>query len=238
MNLLTTTINSRFVNKHSTRIAWFLALLIFAIVVLSIIWTTWSQKKIKASNYQPQTINIISKNTQPAYRVNDIVSANLFGNPAPTVVKQTIAPKTTLDLTLVGVLWSSDNNLGRAIIMAGKKASELYSLGEDIKGASASIEEIRSTEVILNRNGALESLPLLEKQTNGNRPILTFENDIESDEAILSNIRSNTDNRAANPQATVISSNQTENTAPTNNRRVRQPNFPGLDRALEKMNDL
>ena len=187
---------------------------------------------------ESEKINIISKNTHPAYRVNDIVSANLFGNPAPTVVKQTIAPKTTLDLTLVGVLWSSDNNLGRAIIMAGKKASELYSLGEDIKGASASIEEIRSTEVILNRNGALESLPLLEKQTNGNRPILTFENDIESDEAILSNIRSNTDNRAANPQATVISSNQTENTAPTNNRRVRQPNFPGLDRALEKMNDL
>ena len=230
-------INSRFLNKHSIKITWFLAISVLCIVVVSIIWTVLKQSRIKASNYEPQEVQIIAQNNQPIYQVNDIVSANLFGNPTPPIIEQRVAPKTTLDLTLVGVLWSSDND-GRAIIMAGKKASELYSLGEDIKGASASIEEIRSAEVILNRNGALESLPLIKKTANNGQKILVFENETDT---VTNSVSSEVGNNNRSRSPIINRANQIQNTAnggSTDNRRVRRPNYTCLYRALEKMGEL
>ena len=215
---------------------WVLAALCLLLAFSRIAWTAYSQRQIKLSNYQPQVIKPIVKSVGPSYRINDIVSANLFGNPTPVKVVQK-APKTTLDLTLEGILWATDPSLARAIIKSGKKKSELYSVGESIKGAGASIKEIRDGEVLLNRSGATESLPLIRKTTSGNRKVLTFANSSQN-----SNIATVTNSRPRSRAATVRTSTQrpskrsiAPNGAP---RKVRKPNFSGLDKALKRMGEI
>ena len=236
MNALHTITNNRVWNKNGVKIAWIVAILLLAIIIFSMVWTTWNHVKLKRANYQPQTIAPIKTASRPTYQVKDIVTANLFGDPTPApVVKE--APKTTLDLTLVGVLWSSDNTVGRAIIMSGKKPSELYSLEEEIKGAGAKIEEIRDGEVILNRNGALESLPLKKIIDSNSRIVVSYPEDLPDDFKEFiddhSSIEPSTTNRRS------ASSNLTERgTSNNQNRRVRRPNFSGLDQALKKMGEL
>ncbi|NND00587.1 MAG: hypothetical protein HKN85_10435 [Gammaproteobacteria bacterium] len=230
MDTLNTISISRFWNKHGVPIVWAVALLLLLIALVKVSWSGYSQYQARQANYQAQAVTAIAQSARPSYRVNDIVSANLFGDPSPKpVVKK--APKTTLDLTLQGILWASDAGMARAIIRTGKKKSELYSVGENIKGAGASIKEIRYNEVLLNRKGATESLPLLKKTFSGDRQLVTV---------------SNPPVRAL-PRGSVASAKQASmkfqraNRARAPNgppRKVRQPDFSGLDRALKKMGEL
>ena len=98
MDLFNIISNNRLWNKHGTLVVWILACLALLIAATRIGWTAYSQAKIKNTNYQTQEIKSLVKSNKPLYRVNDIVSANLFGNPTPKIIVKK-APKTTLDLT-------------------------------------------------------------------------------------------------------------------------------------------
>ena len=230
MDLFKIISNNRLWNKHGTLTVWLLACLALLIAVSRIGWTGYSQAKIKKANYQAQDINPMVKSSRLLYRVNDIVSANLFGDPAPKLVVEK-APKTTLDLTLQGILWATDSTQARAIIRSGKRSSELYSVGEDIKGAGASVKEIRNGEVLLDRNGATESLPLLKKTTSGNSPLITY-SDQATEIGLGSNTRTLKRTLSNTPTRAIRSAS---NTTP---RKVRKPNYSGLDKALRKMGEI
>ena len=230
MDLFNIISNNRFWNKHGTLAVWLLACLALLIAVSRIGWTGYSQAKIRSANYQAQDINPLVNSSKPLYRVNDIVSANLFGDPTPEKVVAK-APKTTLDLTLQGILWATDSTQARAIIKSGKKSSELYSVGENIKGAGASVKEIRDGEVLLDRNGATESLPLMKKTSSGNGPLITY-----SDQATEITLGGNTrplERYLSNPPKQLRSASS--NTTP---RKARKPNYSGLDKALKKMGEI
>lgn len=230
MDLFNIISNNRFWNKHGTLAMWLVACMALLLAVSRIGWTAYSQTEIKNANYQTQLIKPLVRSSKPVYQVNDIVSANLFGDPSPIkVVKK--APKTTLDLTLQGILWATDSTQARAIIKSGKKSSELYSVGEDIKGAQASVKEIRNGEVLLNRNGATESLPLLKKTSSGNRPIISYS--AHSDDSDIANALTEAMEQKAAPIKRV--SRAASNGSP---RKVRKPNFTGLDKALKKMGEI
>jgi type II secretion system protein C len=227
MDLFKTISNNRLWNKHGTPVVWLLACLALLIAVSRAGWIGYSQSKIKNTNYQAQKIDPLVKSSRQLYRVSDIVSANLFGDPAPKIVVEN-APKTTLDLTLQGILWATDSTQARAIIRRGKRSSELYSVGEDIKGAGASVKEIRDGEVLLDRNGATESLPLLKKTSSGNQPLITY---VDQTAAIELDGNTRTLNRNISEPASRAESNATP-------RKVRKPNFSGLDKALRKMGEI
>jgi type II secretion system protein C len=163
MDLFNTISNNRFWKKNRVHLMWALALLCLALALSRIIWNVYSQGQIKEANYRSQNISPIATPPRESYRLSDIVSANLFGDPTPAPKAQVAAyaPKTTLNLSLQGVFWASETKLARAIIAVGKKKAELYSVGENIRGANASIKEIRPDEVLLDRNGATESLPMV-----------------------------------------------------------------------------
>ena len=231
MELLNTIANNRFWSRHGLQAGWALSVLILLLAVGKVSWTAYQQSQIKHANYQAQSLAPIARANRSGYRVNDIVAANLFGDPAPKpVLKQ--APKTTLDLTLQGILWASDPNLARAIIMSGKRKSELYSVGEDIKGAGASVKEILNGEVLLNRNGATESLPLVKQKGSGNRQIISYSTPLQ--QATGSSSMPNNQTLSQNVQASRAKPT-TPNGAP---RKIRKPNFSGLDRALKKMGEI
>jgi type II secretion system protein C len=219
--------NNRLWNKHGVLLMWGLAGFLLFLSISRIAWTSYSQAKIKRINYQAQEIKPLAVNNRPLYRVNDIVSANLFGDPTPkVVVKQ--APVTTLNLTLQGILSATDQSQARAIIQSGKRASELYSVGEDIKGAGASVKEIRPNEVLLDRNGATESLPLKKKTGSGNRAIISYDDQPSSDLA----------STPASNQPSTITSNSPRQTNKRTPRKLKKPNLSRLDQALKKMGEI
>ena len=222
MESLNTFSNHPFIMKHGPKLALVLAILLLLALLISSGLTVRDQVKIKAKNYTPQPVKPINKSKRPKYRINDVVSANLFGDPSPKKVVKN-APKTTLDLTLHGILSASDTSVARAIISSSKnKKAELYSVDEKIKGAGASIKEIRAQEVILNRNGSIESLPLKKKESKGNN-------------IIFSTATTPTSNRAARTNSTNSNAVARPISANGEPRKIRKPNFSGLDRALEKL---
>jgi type II secretory pathway component PulC len=231
MQLLNTISTSRTWTRHGLKIAYGCSSILLLAVIASAALSIKTQSEIKAANYAEQSIAPIKKRAQHSYRVNDIVNANLFGNPSPVAIAK-IAPKTTLDLTLQGVLAASDNSIARAIIMSGKRKSKLYSIGESIKGAGVSIEAIKANEVLLNRNGAIESLPMikLKSRGNGNDSIISY-SDGSSGQV------SNSGLQKVSSQVSRTSSGKPRS-ASGRPRKIKKPNFSGLDRALQKMGEI
>ena len=128
---------------------------------------------------------------------------------------------------------ASDTKMARAIIRSGKSKSELYSIGEKIKGAGVSVEDIKFNEVLLNRNGAIESLSLNKNSSKLSASIFTYTSQGSSGTA---------QNTYANPQVSIENTTQRSTPKPRSEngqrRAIKQPNFSGLDRALKKMDEI
>jgi len=172
MKLLNT--KFRLWNRHGVKVVWTLTIVWLLVILWTIAWDTRSHHQIKLENYSLQTIDLAQNTKLSYYRVQDITSANLFGDPTPK--KITIAPKpTTLDLSLDGLLWVSNGSASRAIIASGKKKPKLYAIGQEIVGANGvSIKEIQRNEVILNRNGLTESLSLIKSTINDDQRLIDY----------------------------------------------------------------
>lgn len=71
----------------------------------------------------------------------------------------TDAPKTTLSIQLTGVVASTADQKGLAIIESNG-SQETYSLGDKIKGTSASLKEVYADRIIITNAGRYETLML------------------------------------------------------------------------------
>ena len=233
MELINTISTSRIWTRHGLKITYALSILLLLLAISSIAWQVRSQSKLKAANYAPQKIAALKTNSKPSYQINNVVHANLFGDPKPKKPIQKNTPKTTLNLKLQGVLSATDTTMARAIIASDNKASKLYSIGDKIKGSGVSIKEIRADEVLLNRNGATESLPLVKSKgsSKGDNSIISYTKRSSGD---ISNAKFST---AAQTSAVSNSAPRPRSTNGTP-RKIKKPNFSGLDRALEKMGEI
>ena len=234
MELINTISTSRVWTRHGLKITYAISILLLLLAITSVAWQVRSQQKLKASNYAPQKIAPIRKNSKPSYQINNVVHANLFGDPNPKKPVQKNAPKTTLNLKLQGVLSASDETIARAIIASGSGASKLYSIGDKIKGSGVSIKEIRADEVLLNRNGAIESLPLVKSKVSskGDNSIISY---TKRASGSISNAKYSP---PATQASTISRSTPRPRSANGEPRKIKKPNFSGLDRALEKMGEI
>ncbi len=112
---------------------------------------------------QPATTNTTTDDantTQNSWRIG---RWHLFGNaeqqphPAPRVAQP--LPETRLNLTLRGIVSSSDAHSGGAIIASGNGQEVYYSVGSTLPGG-ATLQSIFKDHVVLERNGRLEKLKL------------------------------------------------------------------------------
>ena len=71
----------------------------------------------------------------------------------------TDAPKTTLSIQLTGVVASTADQKGLAIIESNG-SQDTYSLGDKIKGTSASLKEVYADRIIITNAGRYETLML------------------------------------------------------------------------------
>ena len=224
MDMIHTILSNRIFNRYAVLYATIIAALILLSTIGFISWDIYQDNKKKKADYAKPT-QVINTQSVKAYRVNDIVSAHLFGD--PTVVKNTVkaAPKTTLDLTLQGILSADNSQMARAIIAVSKGKGKLYKVGEKIEKTSVTIKEIRAYEVLLNRNGTTESLPLIKKSSSGNRSIAAYNE--QNQNSASNNRRQSSQQKSAPPPPRTAEP-----------RAIKKPNFRGLDKALEKMGEI
>jgi general secretion pathway protein C len=100
----------------------------------------------------------------PAIQLATIVNAHLFGTAAGSGADN--APNTTMPLILAGVIADKDPNKGQAIIGASAASGKLYAVGAMIPGG-ARLHAIFTDRVLIERNGALETLPLPRNAPSG-----------------------------------------------------------------------
>ena len=147
-----------------------LVVALLAIFLLSygaeLTWRLWPQptdnNRLKnISSGQPVT----PKNSNSRLNLADIKRLNLFGdyNAAPVEEKEltevTDAPMTRLNLTLTGVVASSDKDQGAAIIENSNK-QQTYGIGEKIEGTNASLKVVYADRVIIKNGQTSETLML------------------------------------------------------------------------------
>lgn len=211
------------------KIVWAIAVLVFLLVLASVGYAEYANQQVKKAEYAPQNLPPIATVSGPQYRVTDITSANLFGDPRPKEAITKNIPKTSLNLKLIGVLWATDQELARVVIQSGNKNAKLYAIGAKIDGAGASVKEIHANEILISRNGATEKLALI-KET-GADDIISYENASFNDTEQAANSYRGRNSNISRSTRKPISPNG-------ENRKIRKPNFSGLDRALEKMGEI
>lgn len=137
------------------------------LLLIAIVWSlsqlTW-QLLTPTQNVKPLIQTSGSQSSSSANRVNlsDILALNLFGKYSaqkeePKQVE--VAPVTSLNLKLMGVVSSSEPSLAAAIIEKSGSQST-YGVGEKIDGTQAVIREVYPDRVILEQRGKRETLML------------------------------------------------------------------------------
>ncbi|EGQ9178702.1 type II secretion system protein GspC [Vibrio alginolyticus] len=127
-----------------------------------IVWLAILQSS-EVPQWRPSASGVVASNKGDAIDFNALQNANLFGKfteQKAAVVEQPIvkdAPKTRLNLTLVGAVASSDANTSLAVIAnRGKQAT--YGLGEEIEGTRATLKAVLVDRVIIDNQGRDETL--------------------------------------------------------------------------------
>ena len=92
-----------------------------------------------------------------------VANQHLFGDDKTAIESETItqAPATRLNLKLIGVIAAQNNSLSKIIIQIDNSDVGVYSIGDKLPKGNATIEKIETTQVLLRRNGKLESLAII-----------------------------------------------------------------------------
>lgn len=113
----------------------------------------------------PQPAILPAMTSQQTTGTTSLAAWHLFGNAkllADPRAQAQLAPTTTLNVTLTGVLASSNPRAGVAFIAGDDGEPQKIRVGEEIQ-AGVMLDQVYPDRVILNRGGNLETLPLREE---------------------------------------------------------------------------
>ena len=95
--------------------------------------------------------------------INDLIALNIFGEAdkitAQPISTVTDAPETKLNLVLTGVVASTTEDDGAAII-ANRNKQNTYGIGDKIEGTQATLNRVFADRVIISNRGTKETLML------------------------------------------------------------------------------
>lgn len=149
----------------STGVFWLLVIIALYLAA-QITWKLFPSESSQLT-WQP-TLSSVEPSGGSSASLDGISRLALFGQfsdkpaapKAEQVVEQiTDAPKTSLSIQLTGVVASTAERNGLAVIES-RGSQETYSLGDKIKGTSASLKEVYADRVIITNNGRYETLML------------------------------------------------------------------------------
>ncbi|WP_108945157.1 type II secretion system protein GspC [Shewanella halifaxensis] len=126
--------------------------------------TRWVPTPVSTS--APGQVNILGLQQLSLFGKVDAEGTKPKAAPVEEII--TDAPKTSLSIQLTGVVASTTEKKGLAVI-ASSGSQDTYSLGDKIKGTSASLKEVYADRIIITNSGRYETLMLdgLEYSTNG-----------------------------------------------------------------------
>ena len=128
-----------------------------------LVWRIIPEPQLSATPTVSRAPVISSSSGQNGVNIAKIQQLNLFGNaaakPAEPVAEVTDAPETRLNLTLTGVVASSEQEAGTAII-ENRGSQAVYGLGEKIEGTNATLQKVYNDRVIIKNGVRNETLML------------------------------------------------------------------------------
>ncbi len=130
-----------------------------ALIVLELGQLAYSMYATPVKSPQP-VATPSSRPQRPVLDIQGVISAHLFGIAVvdPGSQDPANAPQSSANLVLAGTIATQDPKRGIAIISDGGAPSKVFSVGERIGGAA--LHSVYLDRVILDRNGALETLML------------------------------------------------------------------------------
>lgn len=150
-------------HKQLSNVVFWFGLIIAMLLAAQITWKLMPASQSDAV-WQPSPVSTTASKRVELDAVQNLL---LFGKvnseaakPKVEVVEQiTDAPKTNLSIQLTGVVASTTDTKGLAIIESSG-SQETYSLGDKIKGTSASLKEVYADRIIITNSGRYETLML------------------------------------------------------------------------------
>jgi len=151
-------------DARTTKLVGVLAVFIALAWLAWVIWSGW----LRYEGLRAQTSPSTDVGVRPApiavaakYQVDDIIAAHLFGTTAATPDNTvTEAPETRLQLKLLGVVASDDEQYARALIGLASEPPKSYAVGHQIDKTDARLHAVEEFRVLLDRAGRMESLVL------------------------------------------------------------------------------
>ncbi|WP_411360722.1 type II secretion system protein GspC [Pseudidiomarina salilacus] len=141
-------------------VLWVVTALLAIVAVWLAAQLTW---QLIAPSSKPASGPIQAQAEQTSARATGraavLTELDLFGTAVTAETDSRNAPKTNLNVRLLGVSASSVPAKSAAIIEKDRQ-QEVYVIGDNIVGTNVGIEEIYSDRVILDNNGVLETLEL------------------------------------------------------------------------------
>jgi general secretion pathway protein C len=128
-----------------------------------LVWRIIPEPQLSATPTVSRAPVISSPSGKSGVNIAKIQQLNLFGNaaakPAEPVAEVTDAPETRLNLTLTGVVASSEQEAGTAII-ENRGSQAVYGLGDKIEGTNATLQKVYNDRVIIKNGVRNETLML------------------------------------------------------------------------------
>jgi general secretion pathway protein C len=136
------------------------SLALAALILLQLLQIGYSLLSKPLKTPQPVLPAAAAPAPRPGVDIQTVVAAHLFGVAVvdPSTQDPENAPQSAANLLLAGTIATQDPKHGVAIISDGGAPSKVYSVGERVGGAS--LHSVYLDRVILDRNGALETLQL------------------------------------------------------------------------------
>lgn len=140
----------------------FILLTVTAWIAGQMIWQPWSIPSV--SKWQPSNVARQETTSSSQIDLSNLQNSHLFGqyqSNAPVVQQPKVqdAPKSRLNLVLVGVVTSSVPEKSLAVI-ANKGTQATYGLNEMIEGTRAKLIQVQQDRVIIDNSGRNETVML------------------------------------------------------------------------------
>jgi general secretion pathway protein C len=127
-----------------------------------ITWRIIPEPEAPSTVTRAQTTQVVQSNNNNT-NLSVLLAQNIFGEPssAPVVIETDIsdAPETKLNLTLTGVVASTNDQDGAAIIARSNRQAT-YGIGDKIDGTRATLHRVFADRVIISNQGSKETLML------------------------------------------------------------------------------
>lgn len=156
-----------FFNQHQKQLHLLVVVLLSLYLLAfaaSMVWRIIPEPTLSATPSVSATNTTVTASGQSGVNVRRLQQLNLFGDatasPQPVETTQvTDAPETRLNLTLTGVVASTLEQAGTAII-ENRNVQNVYGLGEKIEGTNATLQQVFRDRVIIRNGGQHETLML------------------------------------------------------------------------------